>query len=396
MLLNKQLEDEMKKEEIFKIWLQEQNFDSKTINSRVSSYKRLCAAEGDLDDLYNKNLYEDLLNRLSYSIKDEKSNAKPRHKVKINGNIRTGSASLKQAATLYKQFLLNSGNVKRTKIQSKAQKAKGYSTKTGKIISKKQNNQQEENQVIRDSYSRFIARFNIDIDDFFNYGIEETIFAPLDYAKKQWTQQISKLENNQEIYIRRYGEKGNTFLYKFLYWEIFGNSNILIDPTKNAIPLGNIQHATNSVRNNNLFNYECSHIFGCTKNPLLFGAVWNICFKPKIYDPLSGHVTMGIWPEEYQKRLRSDIFNRFKYCIDSYNTFTKTKEIHDKITNFEDEIKEESKYKLKIEQYIDNLKSSQNTTKKVEQYISQIKLKVDSKVLDRFFKDAKEQWEFIV
>ena len=95
------------KESLFRKWLGEQGYNYATIDSRISNCRRISEVEGDLDVLYEQDLYEDLIMRLSYSIKDEKENARPRHGVQIRGNIRTGTATLKQAARLYYKFMLD-------------------------------------------------------------------------------------------------------------------------------------------------------------------------------------------------------------------------------------------------------------------------------------------------
>lgn len=47
------------------------------------------------------------MNRLCYSTQDERNNAPVRHRIPINGNQRTGSATLKQAVGLYIRFWSN-------------------------------------------------------------------------------------------------------------------------------------------------------------------------------------------------------------------------------------------------------------------------------------------------
>lgn len=96
----------MKIEE-FRKWLSSQGFKPNVVNTRVGNCITVCNYEGDLDKLYAKDGCQDLINRLCYSTQDEKNNAPVRHKIPINGNQRTGSATLKQAVKLYIQFLNN-------------------------------------------------------------------------------------------------------------------------------------------------------------------------------------------------------------------------------------------------------------------------------------------------
>ena len=94
----------MQKEE-FKAWLREQGYKPNVVNSRSGNCETVCNYEGDLDILYSKDECHDLLNRLCYSTDDERQNRPTKHSIPINGNKRTGSATLKQAVKLYIYFL---------------------------------------------------------------------------------------------------------------------------------------------------------------------------------------------------------------------------------------------------------------------------------------------------
>ena len=95
-------------------WLLESGYKSNVAYTRAGNCETVCTYEGDLDIFFAKDKCSDLLNRLCYSSADERNNAPARHKIPINGNIRTGSATLKQAVNLYVKFLNNeSQNVRK-------------------------------------------------------------------------------------------------------------------------------------------------------------------------------------------------------------------------------------------------------------------------------------------
>lgn len=96
----------MKTEE-FREWLKEQGYQPNVANARVGNCLTVCNYEDDLDSLYAKDKCQDLMNRLCYSTQDERNNAPVRHRIPINGNQRTGSATLKQAVGLYIRFVSN-------------------------------------------------------------------------------------------------------------------------------------------------------------------------------------------------------------------------------------------------------------------------------------------------
>ena len=76
----------------------------RTIGSRTSNCKRVERYEGDLDKHFDNDQCQGLLRRLTYSTENQDRERTPRHSIPINGDPRTGSATLKQAVGLYVQF----------------------------------------------------------------------------------------------------------------------------------------------------------------------------------------------------------------------------------------------------------------------------------------------------
>lgn len=336
------------KEALFRSWLQREGYDSGTINSRISNCFRICEAEGDLDILFEQNKYEDLIMRLSYSTQDERNNAKPKHNIKINGNMRTGSATLKQAAMLYRKFILHDSSdfaeIEPTVINATTKHGQAFEKGDKKVV---------------DSYSLFLEYFNIDRKSFYSFGVENTIFASLDFAETQWEQTKEKLLNNQALAIRGYGRGGaNTEIFLNLYKHLFNNENIFQDPTNNSAARKNLQAATGHRINKSVFNFQCSHIFGCTKNPLLFESVWNICFVPRLFDPFTGHESKGDWAKEYQEVFIKKVCIRHKEFIVDYNSFLR----------------------------------EHNITERINEYINKIKTDYDEKLMTNFSRDACKEW----
>lgn len=93
----------MKIEE-FRKWLESSGRERKTIQNRISNCKNVENYEGDLDAHYSQDKCINLLEKLSYSTENERNNDVPNHSVPINGNLRTGSSTLKQSVNLYVDF----------------------------------------------------------------------------------------------------------------------------------------------------------------------------------------------------------------------------------------------------------------------------------------------------
>ena len=80
-----------------------------TIRSRTANCGRLTQYEGDLDGHFDRDGMEELLARLTYSTDDQRRGLPPRHRVPIDGDIRDGTATLKSAAKLYREFRQRDG-----------------------------------------------------------------------------------------------------------------------------------------------------------------------------------------------------------------------------------------------------------------------------------------------
>ncbi len=95
--------------EKFRNWLEFTGRPLNTIQNRISNCRNVENYEGDLDQHFIKDYGLSLLEKLSYSTTEERNNSPAKHKIPINGNIRNGSATLKQAVNLYMSFRKDNG-----------------------------------------------------------------------------------------------------------------------------------------------------------------------------------------------------------------------------------------------------------------------------------------------
>lgn len=96
----------------------------------------------------------------------------------------------------------------------------------------------------------------------YHWGIESTIFPAVDVVADEWEKLKQRIFTNQTVYIRGYGRDAHgTQLYQELYKNIFGNENIKKDPTNNTVPHRHIQQLTGLKRNEDVYNYQVSHIW---------------------------------------------------------------------------------------------------------------------------------------
>lgn len=86
----------------FEAWMRRRTPNSGTIGSRVSNLKRVEDAYGDLDAHYQRDGLAEVLGELVYSPNSEELRGNSR--IKIDGNVYNGLATLRSAVTLYRKF----------------------------------------------------------------------------------------------------------------------------------------------------------------------------------------------------------------------------------------------------------------------------------------------------
>jgi hypothetical protein len=181
-----------------------------------------------------------------------------------------------------------------------------------------------EENIMRDAYERFFEYFGIDFEEVIKFGVEkDTIYPDSKKIQQRWEKLKKNVLCNKEVYIRGYGaNQAHTDLYKRLYEILLGNKNVQGDPRTNTMPTRLLEEITGYLRNGNnpnIRNYQVSHIFGKTKNPFLFTAPWNIVWKPKIFDPFTGHEAQGDLTQRYRESFLKKVKDLYKDYIKDYN-----------------------------------------------------------------------------
>ena len=154
---------------------------------------------------------------------------------------------------------------------------------------------------MRDSYERFFSEGYITKEQFYNFGVRETIHGEIEEATEFWEESKWKIREGQPVYIRGFGRNSNgSHLFQEFYSVVLGNQNVKIDPTNNREPTRVVRNLTGfsktkSTKHEMIRNYQVSHVFGRTKNVFAFTAPWNIVYMPKLLDPLTGHEAKGVF-----------------------------------------------------------------------------------------------------
>ena len=93
--------------EEFRVWLcHVKALKESTASSRISNCVNVEKYVGDLDGLFKQDQLYELLGKLSYSKEDQRQNRLAHHAIPIDGDIYTGTATLRSAIRLYKEFLV--------------------------------------------------------------------------------------------------------------------------------------------------------------------------------------------------------------------------------------------------------------------------------------------------
>jgi hypothetical protein len=185
---------------------------------------------------------------------------------------------------------------------------------------------------MRDAYDKLFE--HIDKDLFFKKSLEDIIYIENDKINLQWNSLKQNVFENKPVYVRGYGRDAKKTLYFItLYKHLFGNENVFKDSTNNAQPTKLISSNTNYCKitedgkygKEKIRNYQISHLFGRTKNPLLFNCAWNIAYIPKYLDPFTGHETQGDYSSDFKNLILPILKEKFNYYINDYNKLMESK-----------------------------------------------------------------------
>ena len=136
------------KEDEFKEWLDNEKYPHSkvTVNNRMANTKKV-ANKYDLDEAFAKDEGKRLLMDFEYTVKDERNNVEKRHRIEINGVIRTGTATLKQSIKLYFQFRNFESELSEYKLISDKKCAGGLVMVLNQIIDRFEYNSKEHEDV---------------------------------------------------------------------------------------------------------------------------------------------------------------------------------------------------------------------------------------------------------
>lgn len=174
------------------------------------------------------------------------------------------------------------------------------------------------------SYDEVIREFGITTERFYDVGIKLCLFATPEDAMRDWHRLRDAFLTKEEPGMGLRMVVHERWLREF-YYDLF-RLKLVKDPDGNQAPnvalcdlLGIKKPA----------NYVCAHVFGGTNNPLLFNALFNICYIPAIYAPLTTDNRYKMTPlhEGFRQRFMARVCELYGDIIDEYNAFLQEQHI---------------------------------------------------------------------
>ena len=318
-------------------WLLAEGFVENTARARLSNCQTVEYYQHvDLDAEYDRDRCEYLIEIFRYTTDDERAGSPARHAIPIAGNIRNGSATYKAAIAKYVSFRSSEENGERI-VSCSSQQSSLRGRRVSRAYAAEPN---------RESYQEFFETFGITPQAVCDFGLDHSVFADPEYALDQWGRLKDDLLNGRQMYIR--SDAGNVREFQFyqkLQEYLFNSTTLRRDCTGNYYPRRNLERAVGwdvTIRPQRdtgvLINYQTSHVLsGRTHNPLLYSAVWNIVFTPKIIDPFTGDEAHGQTVLFFQEVFMNYIRSRFAACISDYNNFIADQNIETRINGFQHE-----------------------------------------------------------
>lgn len=185
-------------------------------------------------------------------------------------------------------------------------------------------------------YQKMLKELNIDQNTFFEI-VFNNIIGLNDKLYKEEVKKISKilLSNPKEeiFYRKRHQEQNNKKIdhYKNIRNEIFGknkcsaqsDSSKIIDILITCIKVNEPKIKLDNLKKEYLQDYDLSHIWDATQNPLLYTLPWNYYFIPKMISPITDRNVRYDEKRIFLKKIMKKVIKEYSQEIEEYNKFMK-------------------------------------------------------------------------
>lgn len=183
-------------------------------------------------------------------------------------------------------------------------------------------------QPVPNSYEEVIRAYGITVERFYEVGIKMCLFAEREAALQNWRSLKARFLNQEEPGLPMRMVVHERALREF-YYNLF-RLDLVKDPDGNQAPNNAL---CDLLGINKPMNYTCVHIFGGTNNPLLFNALFNVCYIPAIYAPLTTERRnkMTALHAGFREQFMQRVYELYGDIINEYNIFLHEQRIMEKI-----------------------------------------------------------------
>ena len=189
----------------------------------------------------------------------------------------------------------------------------------------------QQDDTRKDAYLELIDWSRRTREDFFQFGIEATVWPDNKLVREEWEALRTRIleGGDGDVYVRGTGRGSGTEWLLEMYKTILPNAMPKIDTSNNTHPTKTLVRVTGK-RKADLVNYQVSHIIQNARNPFLFCCPWNVVWMPKYFDPLSGHETKGDLPAAFTRILKNEQAKIYADYISDYNALIAQHDLHSK------------------------------------------------------------------
>jgi len=314
------------REQEFKNWLRNK-YEENVCNARIANCKNIEKYYLDLDKQYSKDKCESLMALLSYSKADERNKLPPLHIIPINGDILTGSATLKQAVKRYVEFRnqMPEQAIKREPEQNENQIIDGLDFLVDVLFNEKDCIK----EIIRSIYfidKESVTSINRKIIDDYQKGNK----IPVRFSQKD-SAYIKQNDIKKTAYKFKNRKDAVEKTREFSFYSNLRNDEkkilIVADVDGNKAVRDNIKEQTGHIvsygEQSTVINSMLCHIWDKTNDPLYFSLLWNITIIPLSLAFITDKNEDSLYkdsPNDRNKQLIATVKNLIKaIAIELYN-----------------------------------------------------------------------------
>ena len=193
--------------------------------------------------------------------------------------------------------------------------------------------------IKRNGYNEILNDLKIEKETFFNIGFKNIIGLNDELYQKK-VKEKAKLffsEKGEKIYYRENNGKLKEH-YDIIRKEIFYEYEciesddskpivkIVIDCLKKENNKSTKKINYINIKKEYLQDYDLTHLWDATQNPLLYSLPWNYYYMPKMIAPITDRNVRYDKDRVFLKRIMKTVIKKYKDEINLYNEFMKNKE----------------------------------------------------------------------